>query len=234
MIRQVTMPEIARNYQNLNNALSACAKHSGHSVRLLAVSKTQPIEAIRACHQLGQRAFGENYVQEAVAKIQALSELDIEWHLIGPLQSNKCKTAAEHFDWVQSVDREKIISALNQHRPAHLPPLNVLIQVNVDDEASKSGCAVAEVETLAELICTHPKLLLRGLMAIPDPNLSDHGQAFAVMQKLFHTLQTRCTSVDTLSMGMSDDFPSAIAHGANLVRIGSALFGARQKNKEGP
>lgn len=203
-------------------------------MRLLAVSKTQPIEAIRACHQLGQRAFGENYVQEAVAKIQALPELNIEWHLIGPLQSNKCKTVAEHFDWVESVDREKIILALNQYRPAHLPPLNVLIQVNVDDEASKSGCAVADVQALAQLICTQPKLLLRGLMAIPDPNVSGHGQAFAAMQKLFHMLQTRFTSVDTLSMGMSDDFPSAIAQGANLVRIGSALFGARQKKTEGP
>jgi pyridoxal phosphate enzyme (YggS family) len=228
------MPEIPRNFRNLNNALSACAEQSGHSVRLLAVSKTQPVEAIRACHQLGQRAFGENYVQEAVAKIQALQELDIEWHLIGPLQSNKCKTVAEHFDWVQSVDREKIIPALNQYRPAHLPPLNVLIQVNVDDEASKSGCAVAEVETLAQLVATQPKLLLRGLMAIPDPNQGDHGRAFAAMQNLFHTLQARFAGVDTLSMGMSDDFPSAIAHGANLVRIGSALFGARPEKPEAP
>jgi pyridoxal phosphate enzyme (YggS family) len=228
------MPEIPRNFRNLNNALSACAEQSGHSVRLLAVSKTQPVEAIRACHQLGQRAFGENYVQEAVAKIQALQELDIEWHLIGPLQSNKCKTVAEHFDWVQSVDREKIIPALNQYRPAHLPPLNVLIQVNVDDEASKSGCAVAEVETLAQLVATQPKLQLRGLMAIPDPNQGDHGRAFAAMQNLFHTLQARFAGVDTLSMGMSDDFPSAIAHGANLVRIGSALFGARPEKPEAP
>jgi len=228
------MPEIPRNFRNLNNALSACAEQSGHSVRLLAVSKTQPVEAIRACHQLGQRAFGENYVQEAVAKILALQELDIEWHLIGPLQSNKCKTVAEHFDWVQSVDREKIIPALNQYRPAHLPPLNVLIQVNVDDEASKSGCAVAEVETLAQLVATQPKLLLRGLMAIPDPNQGDHGRAFAAMQNLFHTLQARFAGVDTLSMGMSDDFPSAIAHGANLVRIGSALFGARPEKPEAP
>jgi PLP dependent protein len=221
------MPEIAQNYQNINNALLDCAKHSGHAVRLLAVSKTQPLEAIRICHQLGQHAFGENYVQEAIAKIQALPELDIEWHLIGPLQSNKCKIAAEHFDWVQSVDREKIVSALNQHRPPDLPPLNVLIQVNVDDEASKSGCRVAEVEALAKRISMQPKLLLRGLMAIPNPKLSNPSQAFAAMQTLFNALQTRFASVDTLSMGMSDDFPLAIAHGANLVRIGSALFGAR-------
>ena len=228
------MLEIPQNYRNLNNALLACANQSGHSVRLLAVSKTQPLEAIRACHQLGQHAFGENYVQEALAKIQALPELDIEWHLIGPLQSNKCKIVAEHFDWVQSVDREKIVSALNQHRPPNLPPLNVLIQVNVDDEASKSGCSVAEVEPLAQFISMHPKLLLRGLMAIPDPNPSNPGQAFATMQTLFNTLQKRFASVDTLSMGMSDDFPLAIAHGANLVRIGSALFGARPNKSEAP
>jgi PLP dependent protein len=234
MIRQVTMPEIARNYQILNNALSACAERSGHSVRLLAVSKTQPIEAIRACHELGQHAFGENYVQEAVAKIQAFSERDIEWHLIGPLQSNKCKIVAERFDWVQSVDREKIVSALNQHRPPNLPPLNVLIQVNVDDEASKSGCRVAEAESLAQFISLHPNLLLRGLMAIPDPNPSNPSQAFATMHTLFKTLQKRFASVDTLSMGMSDDFPLAIAHGANLVRIGSALFGARPHKTEVP
>jgi pyridoxal phosphate enzyme (YggS family) len=224
------MLELPKNYQNLNKALLACAKHSGHPVQLLAVSKTQPVEAIRACYQLGQRAFGENYVQEAIAKIQELTDLLIEWHLIGPLQSNKCKIVSEHFDWVQTVDREKIASALSQHRPQHLPPLNVLIQVNVDDEASKSGCSVAEAETLAHYIASQPNLLLRGLMAIPAPSVSKNGQAFAAMQKLFNTLKTRFTSIDTLSMGMSDDFPLAIDHGANLVRIGSALFGQRQKN----
>ncbi len=224
------MPELPQNYQNLNNALLACANNTGHSVQLLAVSKTQPAEAVRACYQLGQRAFGENYVQEAVAKIQALSDLSIEWHLIGPLQSNKCKIVAEHFDWVQTVDRKKIVSALSQYRPAHLPALNVLLQVNVDDEASKSGCNMAEAETLAKHVATFPNLLLRGLMAIPAPNLSNNGQAFTAMQKLFNTLKIHYPSMDTLSMGMSDDFPLAIAHGANLVRIGSALFGQRQKN----
>jgi PLP dependent protein len=223
------MLELPQNYQNLNNALLACAKHNGHSVQLLAVSKTQSAEAVRTCHQLGQRAFGENYVQEAIAKIQALSDLSIEWHLIGPLQSNKCKIVAEHFDWVQTVDREKIVSALSQHRPSYLPPLNVLIQVNVDDEASKSGCSLADVAYLADEISTHPNLLLRGLMAIPAPSLSNNGQAFATMRTLFNTLKTRFAGIDTLSMGMSDDFPLAIAHGANLVRIGSALFGQRQK-----
>ena len=226
------MLEIPQNYRNLNNALLACAEHSGHAVQLLAVSKTQPIEAICVCHQLGQHAFGENYVQEAVAKIQALSELDIEWHLIGPLQSNKCKIVAEHFDWVQTVDREKIVDGLSRYRPTGLPPLNVLIQVNVDDEASKSGCAPNQVESLAERIAAKPNLRLRGLMAIPDPARSADGHAFATMQTLFNALQKRFASVDTLSMGMSDDFPLAIAHGANLVRIGSALFGARPNKTE--
>ena len=226
------MLEIPQNYRNLNNALLACAEHSGHAVQLLAVSKTQPIEAICVCHQLGQHAFGENYVQEAVAKIQALSELDIEWHLIGPLQSNKCKIVAEHFDWVQTVDREKIVDGLSRYRPTGLPPLNVLIQVNVDDEASKSGCAPNQVESLAERIAAKPNLRLRGLMAIPDSARSADGHAFAAMQSLFNALQKRFASVDTLSMGMSDDFPLAIAHGANLVRIGSALFGARPNKTE--
>lgn len=224
------MLELPQNYQNLNNALLACAKHSRHPVRLLAVSKTQPIEAIRACHQLGQQAFGENYVQEAIAKIQALSELCIEWHLIGPLQSNKCKIVAEHFDWVQTVDREKIVIALSQFRPSQMHPLNILIQVNVDDETSKSGCSVAAAESLAHFVALQPNLLLRGLMAIPAPSISHNGQAFAAMQRLFNTLQAHHPSMDTLSMGMSDDFPLAIEHGANLVRIGSALFGQRQKN----
>mgnify|MGYP000052302625 CR=1 FL=1 len=226
------MLELPQNYQNINNALLACAKHSGHPVRLLAVSKTQPVEAIRACHQLGQRAFGENYVQEAVAKIQELSKLCIEWHLIGPLQSNKCKIVAEHFDWVQTVDREKIVIALNQFRPSHMQPLNILIQVNVDDETSKSGCSVAETESLAHFAASQPNLLLRGLMAIPAPSVSHNGQAFAAMQKLFNTLQAHYPSMDTLSMGMSDDFSLAIERGANLVRIGSALFGQRQKKPE--
>ena len=226
------MLEIPQNYRKLNNALLACAEHSGHAVHLLAVCKTQPIEAICVCHQLGQHAFGENYVQEAVAKIQALSELDIEWHLIGPLQSNKCKIVAEHFDWVQTVDREKIVDGLSRYRPTGLPPLNVLIQVNVDDEASKSGCAPNQVESLAERIAAKPNLRLRGLMAIPDPARSADGHAFAAMQSLFNALQKRFASVDTLSMGMSDDFPLAIAHGANLVRIGRALFGARPNKTE--
>jgi hypothetical protein len=228
------MPELSENYRKLSDALSACAERSGHPVRLLAVSKTRPAEAVAACSALGQRAFGENYVQEALEKISALKPLALEWHLIGPLQSNKCRPVAEHFDWVQTVDRGKIIDGLSQFRPPGLPPLNVLIQVNVDDEAGKSGCAPDLIESLAERIAEKPNLRLRGLMAIPDPARSADGHAFAAMQSLFKSLQGSHPGVDTLSMGMSDDFPLAIAHGANLVRVGSALFGARPKKPETP
>lgn len=221
------MPNLAQNYRRLQNALSACAGQSGHGVRLLAVSKTQPAERIAECSRLGQEAFGENYVQEALEKITALRDLGLEWHLIGPLQSNKCPEAAAHFDWIQTIDREKIIKALDQHRPDALPPLNVLIQVNIDAEPGKSGCAPAEIKALALHIAACRKLRLRGLMAIPDPATSANGMAFSHMRQLFSQLNDNHPGVDTLSMGMSEDFPAAIAHGANLVRIGSALFGPR-------
>ncbi len=200
-----------------------------HPVRLLAVSKTQPAAAIRALAALGQQAFGENYVQEALAKQRELADLALEWHLIGPLQSNKCKEAATHFDWVQSIDREKLIPLLARFRPAERAPLNVLIQVNIDDEASKSGCAPADTEALAAAVAAEPRLRLRGLMAIPQPDADPtrRRDAFGRMRVLFDRLRSRHPDIDTLSMGMSDDFPLAIAEGANLVRIGSALFGPR-------
>lgn len=218
---------LAQNHRKLRIALDACAAQSGHPVALLAVSKTHPAARIAECAALGQRAFGENYVQEALGKIAELAALGLEWHLIGPLQSNKCQAAAEHFDWVQTVDRAKIIPLLARHRPPNRPPLNVLIQVNVDGEASKSGCAPEEAAGLAALVAAEPRLALRGLMAIPDPASSGNGLAFAQMQRLFRELRGTYPSMDTLSMGMSDDFPIAIAHGANLVRVGSALFGRR-------
>ena len=179
----------------------------------------------------GQRAFGENYVQEALAKIEALAALGLEWHLIGHLQSNKAEPAAQHFDWVQSVDRPKLVAALAAHRPAALPPLNVLIQVNIDDEASKHGCSPEAVPALAVAIRAEPRLQLRGLMAIPAPwpDPARRQQAFERMRTLFDALSSTCTQVDTLSMGMSSDYPEAIAHGANMVRIGTALFGARPR-----
>ena len=197
--------------------------------RLLAVSKTQPASAIAALAAQGQRAFGENYVQEAVDKIGELAGLGLEWHLIGHLQSNKADLAARHFDWVQSVDRPKLVTALARHRPRALPPLNVLIQVNIDDEDSKHGCAPEQILPLAELIAAQPRLQLRGLMAIPRPH-TDPTQslpAFQAMAAHQHTLQARYPQVDTLSLGMSADFPQAVSAGATLVRVGSALFGAR-------
>lgn len=225
------MPDLALNHSRLLNALQACGARSGRAVRLLAVSKTQTAARVAECAALGQRAFGENYVQEAVPKITALHALDLEWHLIGPLQSNKCQTAARHFDWIQSIDREKIIKALDRHRPDSLPPLNVLIQVNIDAEPGKSGCMPTEIKALALHVAACRKLRLRGLMAIPDPATSGNGMAFARMQQLFSQLRENHPATDTLSMGMSDDFPAAIAHGANLVRIGSALFGPRPTSR---
>lgn len=197
--------------------------------RLLAVSKTQPASAVAALAAQGQRAFGENYVQEALGKIAALADLELEWHLIGHLQSNKAELAATHFDWVQSVDREKLVSALARHRPAGRAPLNVLIQVNIDDEHSKHGCPPGAVPGLASAIAAQPALCLRGLMAIPAPHPEPalRQAAFARMAALMAALQHDHPQADTLSMGMSGDYAQAIAHGATMVRIGSALFGPR-------
>lgn len=197
--------------------------------RLLAVSKLQSVEAIAGLAAAGQHAFGENYVQEAQGKARELAAADLEWHLIGHLQSNKAEIAATVFDWVQTVDRAKLVSALARHRPADRAPLNVLVQVNVDDEASKSGCRPDEVETLAAAIAAEPRLALRGLMAIPTPHADPERRrpAFRRMRELFDALASRHASVDTLSMGMSDDFAIAIEEGATMVRIGTALFGAR-------
>lgn len=198
--------------------------------RLLAVSKTQPPERIRALAALGQRAFGENYVQEALAKQQALSDLPLEWHLIGHLQSNKAREAATRFDWVQTLDRPKLVAALDRHRPAERPPLNVLIQVNIDDEGSKAGCRPDEVLPLADAIAAAPRLALRGLMAIPapHPDIETRRASFRRLKALYDRLASRYPRIDTLSMGMSEDFELAIAEGATLVRVGSALFGSRQ------
>ncbi len=211
---------------NLHNAATAAGRPDP---LLLAVSKTQPAAAVAALAAQGQRAFGENYVQEAVPKIEALVTLGLEWHLIGHLQSNKAELAARHFDWVQSVDRPKLVAALAQHRPAGRGPLNVLIQVNIDDEQSKHGCAPGDVPALAALVAAEPRLCLRGLMAIPAPwpEPARRAQAFDAMRALYQVLASHHRQVDTLSMGMSADYPQAIAHGATMVRIGTALFGAR-------
>ena len=197
--------------------------------RLLAVSKTQPVAAIAALAAAGQRAFGENYVQEAQHKVLALAGSGLEWHLIGHLQSNKAELAASLFDWVQTVDRAKLVEALARYRPEGHSPLNVLIQVNIDDEASKHGCRPEEVPALAAAIARQPRLRLRGLMAIPTPHadLEVRRPAYRDMATLFQQLSEWHPGIDTLSMGMSDDYPLAIAEGATMVRIGTALFGAR-------
>jgi pyridoxal phosphate enzyme (YggS family) len=200
---------------------------------LLAVCKGQPAEAVAELAGAGQRDFGDNYVQEAQARQAVLSgdprAQGLAWHLIGALQSNKAALAATLFDWVQTVDRPKLVPLLAAARPADRPPLNVLVQVNIDDEASKHGCRPEEAAALADRVAAEPRLALRGLMAIPAP-AEDPGQrreAFRRMRALFDAIAARHPGVDTLSMGMSDDFELAIAEGATLVRVGTALFGAR-------
>jgi len=195
-------------------------------VTLLAVSKGQGVERIRDAVAAGQSAFGENYVQEAVQKMQELPA--VEWHLIGPLQSNKTRIAAERFDWVQTIASEKIARRLSEQRPAALAPLNVLIQVNVSGEASKSGVALNEVQTLAKAVAAMPRLRLRGLMAIPEPG-ADRSR-YQEVKRTYEALKSEL-GFDTLSMGMSDDLDVALAEGATMVRIGTAIFGARNKEK---
>lgn len=210
-------------------AIQAATPPNAAPARLLAVSKTQPADAVAALAAQGQQAFGENYVQEAAAKIAQLQALQLEWHLIGHLQSNKADMASQCFDWVQTVDRAKLIALLARHRPDGRAPLNVLIQVNIDDEDSKHGCAPEAIDVLAAEIATHRQLQLRGLMAIPAPfpEVTRRHQAFARMQALFATLRSQYPQADTLSMGMSADFADAIAAGATMVRVGTALFGQR-------
>ena len=202
------------------------------SVRLLAVGKTFPPAAIRAVHGLGQRAFGENYVQEGASKADALRDLaDIEWHLIGPLQSNKAGVAASHFGWVQTVDRIKIAERLALARPADAPPLDVCVQVNASGEASKSGVAPAEALPLARAVAALPHLRLRGIMGIPEPtdDAVRRRAQFRVLREALDACRAAGLPVDTLSMGMSADLEDAIAEGATLVRVGTSIFGARER-----
>jgi pyridoxal phosphate enzyme (YggS family) len=212
--------------QRLDNAARAAGRPAP---RLLAVSKLQPATAVAELARAGQRAFGENYVQEAQAKAAALADPGLEWHLIGHLQSNKAADAAILFDWVQTVDRPKLVEALARHRPAEAAPLNVLVQVNIDDEASKHGCGPEAVPALAAAIAAQSRLRLRGLMAIPAPHpqAERRRDAFRRMRDLFERLRQDHPAADTLSMGMSEDVELAIAEGATMVRVGTALFGAR-------
>lgn len=199
-------------------------------VTLVAVSKTFPADAIRAAAACGQRHFGENYVQEARAKQEQLTDLDLVWHFIGPIQSNKTREIAGHFDWVHGIEREKIARRLSEQRPAGMPPLNACIQVNVSGEASKSGVSPDEACELAGQLSRLPGLKLRGLMAIPEPE-GDPRPRFRLLRELMSGLNAVGLELDTLSMGMSGDFELAIAEGATLVRVGSAIFGKRNYDK---
>lgn len=215
--------------QVLQHIQHACqqAERDEHSVQLLAVSKTQSADKIRAMYQTGQRQFGENYLQEALEKIHALTDLDIEWHFIGHVQRNKTKHLAEHFAWVQGVDRLLIAERLSQQRPSHLPALNLCLQVNIDNQDSKDGCAVEDVATLVQQISQLERVRLRGLMVIPAPQ---HHQAFTQAKQLFDDVRqyhAHPEDWDTLSMGMSGDCEIAIAQGSTMVRVGTALFGER-------
>ena len=233
------MNDIAHNLAQVRDKISAAATRCGRAseeITLLAVSKTKPASAIADAIEAGQHAFGENYVQEGVNKIRFFQEqgkTDLQWHFIGPLQSNKSRLVAEHFDWCHTIDRLRIASRLNDQRPEALPPLNVLIQVNISDENSKSGIALEELDALAADVAALPRLTLRGLMAIPAPE-SSYERQFAVAQQMavaFEALKGRYETVDTLSLGMSDDMEAAIAAGSTMVRIGTAIFGARDYNQ---
>lgn len=229
------MNHIADNLAQVHQRISAAAQRCGRDpeeVTLLAVSKTKPASDIEQAILAGQRAFGENYVQEGVDKIcyfREQGQSTLVWHFIGPLQSNKSRLVAEHFDWCHTVDRLKIATRLSEQRPAGMAPLNVLIQINISDEASKSGIALSALDALAEQVAVLPGLVLRGLMAIPAPE-TDYARQLAVARQMadaLHQIQARYPSADTLSLGMTDDMDAAIAAGSTMVRIGTAIFGAR-------
>lgn len=226
---------LADKYDSVREqVLSACrdSQRAPESVQLLAVSKTRSADEIRQLHACGQTAFGENYLQEALDKIEALQALPLEWHFIGPIQSNKTRAIAEQFDWVHSVDRLKIARRLSEQRPDNLPPLNICLQVNISDEASKSGCTPEALPELARAVAALPNLRLRGLMAIPEAETDPTRQraTFARVRLLLEELKTELPQLDTLSMGMSGDLGAAIAEGSTLVRVGTALFGPRAYN----
>ncbi|SIS43069.1 YggS family pyridoxal phosphate-dependent enzyme [Neptunomonas antarctica] len=227
------MSSIAENFQHVRqliNQAALLAQRRPEEITLLAVSKTRSNDELRLLYQQGQKHFGENYLQESLDKIAALSDLDIIWHFIGPIQSNKTRPIAEQFDWVHSVDRYKIAQRLSEQRPASMPPLNICLQINISHEASKAGCLPNETEALLNEISTLPNLNVRGLMAIPaatDDSVIQKS-ALADMQTLFTHLKKQYPALDTLSMGMSGDMQIAIQEGATMVRIGTALFGPRQ------
>ena len=232
------MTNIAQHLQEIRTRITQAENRFQRppgSVQLLAVSKTKPLSDIESAIAAGQLSFGENYLQDALPKITELQQkkpdLDVEWHYIGPIQSNKTRAIAEHFQWVQTVDRLKIAQRLHEQRPAHLPPLNICLQVNIAKDPNKSGLAADEVKILAEQVQSLPKLKLRGLMTIPQQTSEFEQQRipFAAMQALFRQLQQQGFELDTLSMGMTQDMEAAIAEGATLVRVGTGIFGERHK-----
>jgi pyridoxal phosphate enzyme (YggS family) len=228
------MAIIAANLQAVHERIARAAQASGRrasDIELIAVSKTFPAQDVATAYDAGQRGFGESYVQEAVEKVTCLAHLPIEWHFIGPIQSNKTRAIAEHFQWVHSVEREKIAVRLNAARPPGLPPLNVCIQVNVSGEDSKRGVSPGEELALARAMLALPRLRLRGLMAIPEPTTDPQlqRQRFALLREIRDKLVAAGIPLDTLSMGMSDDLEAAIAEGATMVRVGTAIFGHRDK-----
>jgi hypothetical protein len=228
------MDTIEKRLQAVKSRIAAACTAAGRDPRdivLVAVGKTFPAESLRAAHAAGQRDFGENQVQEALAKIERLRDLDLVWHFIGPVQSNKTRAVAEHFDWVHSIDRLKIAERLSAQRPAALAPLQVCVQVNVSGEASKSGVPPLEAPALARAVAGLPRLRLRGLMAIPEPttDMALARRRFETVRDLAAQLVREGLALDTLSMGMSDDLEAAIAAGATMVRVGSAIFGPRPR-----
>jgi pyridoxal phosphate enzyme (YggS family) len=232
------MSAISRNLQAVHDYIATAALSASrkpNAVSLLAVSKTCSSDAVLEAARAGQRAFGENYEQEALAKIAAVRaaqpDLELEWHFIGPIQSNKTRGIAEHFDWVHSLDREKIARRLSDQRSSDLPPLNVCLQVNISQEDSKSGVSPEKVAELAHAVAAMPHLRLRGLMAIPEPEGEPDKQRepFRKMKQLFDELRAQGLELDTLSMGMTDDMNAAISEGATMVRVGTAIFGQRKE-----
>ena len=222
---------LAKIRTKINDTAYACQRDP-KNITLLAVSKTKPVSDIISAYQSGQRDFGENYVQEGVDKIHDLKAYsDILWHYIGPLQSNKSKLVAENFDWIHSLDRFKIAKRLNDQRPSSLPPLNVCLQINIDDDENKSGLHPSEAGELSKRVHDLPNLCLRGLMTIPKAmqNSSELKDSFSKMKVLYDSLKAQCETVDTLSMGMSSDMELAISEGSTMVRIGTAIFGHREK-----
>ncbi len=222
--------KIAHLFERVRLAAEKSQRAAG-SVKVLAVSKTHPAQAIRAAHQCGLQDFGESYLQEALTKMAELGDLPLTWHFVGPIQSNKARPIAEHFAWVHSVDRSKIARRLSDYRPPGLPPLQVCLQVNISGEQSKSGVSLDELPQLAREVAGMPRLQLRGIMAIPAPttDFAQQRAAFASLRLALARIQALAPGMDTLSMGMSDDLEAAIAEGSTMVRVGTDIFGSRDR-----